>query len=74
MMEKTKKLIFLSCLFLLLLLLWKAFCYRFPINVPIGALNFDFEFPLCLPDLSGLEGVLKILNGDFTALLDLLNL
>lgn len=54
--------------------LTSAFCYRWPIDIPIGALTFPFEFPVCLPDLSGFEDVLKILNGDLGAVVSLLGL
>mmetsp|Transcript_11229 Transcript_11229/g.21100 ORF Transcript_11229/g.21100 Transcript_11229/m.21100 type:complete len:231 (-) Transcript_11229:89-781(-) len=49
----------------------QSFCYRIPIDVPVGALEFDVTLPFCLPDLSGFEDILRILNGDLSAALEL---
>jgi len=45
-----------------------AFCLEIPLNIPIGPLTFPFDIPLCLPDLSGLENILRFLNGDLGAI------
>ncbi len=49
-----------------------SFCYKIPINIPVGPLTFNFQFPFCLPDISSFENVLRFLNGDLGAVLSII--
>ncbi|UPR03682.1 hypothetical protein HOP50_13g70120 [Chloropicon primus] len=52
----------------------QSFVYQWQITIPIGPLRFDFELPIGLPDISGFESILKIANGDFNGVLELVGL
>ena len=43
-----------------------------PVDVPIGALSFSFSLPVPIPNNAQLNAALRVLDGDFGALLELI--
>ena len=48
------------------------FALDVPVDVPIGALNFSFTLPVPIPNNEQLNAALRVLDGDFGALLQLI--
>ena len=49
----------------------KSVCFDVPVTVPVGPFVAPLSFPFCLPNLNALSNILRILGGDFGALLQL---
>ena len=49
----------------------KSVCFDVPVTIPVGPFVAPLSFPFCLPNLNALSNILRILDGDFGALLQL---